>query len=335
MATLRDAILAGASAAARLHAQIGTREAIEKCAGAIDVFGALLQVDAVLMFRPLEGLLGACLRDEAIGVLISTQRPLRIQRFTGAHELGHVMLGHQASLDGEDVIGRAAIGKRFNFQEVAADAFAAEFLLPKWLLHFHARRQGWGRESVKDPATVYQLALRLGASFEATCRALARDNAINRNILQEHLSIPRKTLKGLLLKGIEVEHWHRDIWVLTEHDEGATIEGQPEDIFMLRLRERGGAGYLWDADMLRKSGFAILSDKRYLPENIIEQGGQTTREIAAQHSEIGEGMLAVEMKRPWETDGTPAASLAVIYQLFGKEIGLPRAVRRELLAAQE
>ena len=105
--TRRDAILEGAQAAARLHDQLGTRQAVEASAGCVDVFGAILSVGAALLFRPLDGLLGFCIRGPSIpGVVISTQRPLRIQRFTGAHELGHVVLNHTESLDGPEILTR-------------------------------------------------------------------------------------------------------------------------------------------------------------------------------------------------------------------------------------
>jgi hypothetical protein len=117
--TRRDAILEGAQAAARLHDQLGTRQAVEASAGSVDVFGAILSVGAALLFRPLDGLLGFCIRGPSVpGVVISTQRPLRIQRFTGAHELGHVVLNHTESLDGPEILARSDL---VNELEIAAN----------------------------------------------------------------------------------------------------------------------------------------------------------------------------------------------------------------------
>ena len=59
--TKRDAILDGAKAAVGFHRQLGTRKRVEETGGSVDVFGALLATDAVLLFRPLTGLLGACI----------------------------------------------------------------------------------------------------------------------------------------------------------------------------------------------------------------------------------------------------------------------------------
>src|SRR5436190_3623209 len=155
----REAILSGALAAARVHKQSKTEEELTRTHGPIDVFGAILGQRAVLLFRPLEGLLRACLSRPARGVSITTRRPLSIQRFTGAHELGHVVLHHDSSLDGEEILQRPSTLN--STQEIQANSFASDFLIPAWLPKIHGRAQGWNRESLRDPAIVYQLALRM------------------------------------------------------------------------------------------------------------------------------------------------------------------------------
>jgi len=323
----RDAILEGAQAAARIHDRLNIRAMVEASGGAIDVFKTLLSLDVALLFRPLDGLLGACLPGPNPGVIISTQRPLRIQRFTGAHELGHVALGHEVSFDGEEILGRAPASGRDDI-ELAADSFAAAFLLPKWLLQMHAKRQGWNKSSMKDPHAVYQLALRAGASYEATCVALERHGIIDRATREQLVAKPRRTIKIELLDGFEVEDFRRDVWLLTERDEGLTLEGAPDDLFVLKLTENGGAGYLWTTDGLVEAGFAILRDQRLIPPPAKAIGGPVTRELTAQATEPTSGDFALELKRPWHNSGPAISSLHVTYDLFGKEIGMPRAVRR-------
>jgi len=330
----REAILEGAHKAARVHEQLGVRAEVEKRAGSVDVFGAIIALDTPLIFRPLEGLLGACIPGP--GILISTERPLPIQRFTGAHELGHVALGHDLSLDGEEIltrIGQNSSQVRTPEFEIAADSFASAFLLPKWLLQMHAKRQGWNRGSMGDPNIVYQLSLRVGASYSATCVALERHHIIDAAKREALLGKPRRAVKAELLHGLRVDNFHRDVWLLTERDEGATIEGQPDDLFVLRLSEQSGAGYLWNTNGLVESGFAILSDKREIlpPETAI--GGPVTRALTARHSEPARGSFALELRRPWLKSGAPLAALRVAYDLQGKEIGLPRISRRHLRLA--
>jgi Zn-dependent peptidase ImmA (M78 family) len=329
--SLRDAILEGAQAAARLHAQLDTRKRVEASAGCVDVFGAILSTDAALLFRPLEGLLGFCIRGpSAPGVVVSTQRPLRIQRFTGSHELGHVVLGHTLSLDGPEILAR---GGDWNEIETAADSFASAFLLPKWLLQMHARRQGWNRASMAKPHVVYQLSLRVGASYEATCVALERHEIIDDAIHERLSATPRKTLKTELLGGVEIENYYPDVWLLTEHDAGLTIEGQPDDLFVLRLAEKGGAGYLWTTNGLIEAGFAILRDQREIPSPEVAVGAAVTRAVTARRSDPASGVFQLELTRPWQKAEKPIAALRVTYDLYGKEVGMPRAVRRLLMAA--
>ena len=327
----RRAILEGAMAAARLHDHLDVRHAVESSGGAIDVFGALLVLKAALIFRPLDGLLGFCIRGaDRPGVVISTQRPLRIQRFTGAHELGHVYLGHTESLDGDEILSR---GGPSDEREIAANSFASAFLLPKWLLQLQAKRQGWDRASMSDPHIVYQLALRVGASYEATCVALETHHIIDDNTAKKLFDVSPKALKTAILAGLSVENYFPDVWLLTERDEGLALEGQPDDLFILRLAEKAGAGYLWNTTDLVNSGFAILRDQREIPTPDENVGGPVTRALTARRSDPAQGHFALELKRPWQKDGTAIASLHLAYDLYGKEVGMPRAVRRQLAAA--
>ncbi len=330
----REAVLEGAQSAARLQERLDVRAQVEARAGSIDVFGAIIALDTPLIFRPLQGLLGACIPGP--GIIISTERPLPIQRFTGAHELGHVALGHDISLDGEEIltrIGHNSGQARLDDLEIAADSFASSFLLPKWLLQMHARRQGWDRASMADPQCVYQLSLRVGASYQATCVALERHDIIDSGTREALLSKPRRAIKAELLDGVEVDNFFPDVWLLTEHDENSTIEGQPDDVFVLRLAEQGGAGYLWTTTGLVESGFAILRDQREIPPPDLAIGGPVTRAVTARRAEPAKGSFSLELRRPWLKTGMPLAALRVAYDLQGKESGLPRATRRHLRLA--
>src|SRR5260370_21304922 len=171
----RYAILNAVVAADRLHREFDTKARAERGEGRSDVFGSVVKRDIPVMFRPLKGLLGAYIDNPDQGVLVTTQRPLPVQRFTAAHELGHAALGHEASLDEEDILTRALFVTEASYdpREIQANAFSTELLTPRWLLVQHMKRQGWTRENLTDPVVVYQLALRMGSSYSATCYALA------------------------------------------------------------------------------------------------------------------------------------------------------------------
>lgn len=327
----REAILSGTLAADRLHQQIGTKKELTRTRGPVDVFGALLRTEFAVIFRPLDALLGACLTQPAPGVIISTQRPLTVQRFTGAHELGHVVLHHNISLDGEEILLRdnALSGT----SELQANAFASEFLIPRWLPAIHGRAQGWNRESLQDPAIVYQLALRLGASFEATCIALRKHEAIDERTFSALREMQPKKIKQALIPDYQPDHWYRDVWVLTERDKDTVIAGQPDDLFLFRLNENSAAGYLWDITELKERGFLIVEDHRELMDKSGVVGGSVERVIAAQSEKAVTGEVRLAHRRPWQHPRESLEQLHLNYDLRGKENGLPRAQRLQFHAA--
>jgi predicted secreted protein len=333
MKSRRDAVLEGARAAARIHREFEWRRHVEAQASNIDVFGTIVKEKIPLVFRPLEGLLGAFLPGPVRGIIVTTQRPLSVQRFTGAHELGHAAMGHQASLDDETMLTRSE-SPSWNYDplEAAANAFATSFLLPKWLLISHAARHQWTRRNLTTPAVAYQLALRAGASYQATCLALFRNGLIDETAYGKLRQVEVKQLKRDLLDGYQLENWYPDVWVLTEADEGSAIEGDPHDAFVVRLKEDSGAGYLWNIDDLKNAGFLLFRDERLIPSAEDDVGGEVERVLGARPGESRVGHIDLQQTRPWQTSGTPLSRLSFTFDLRGKESGRPRAERR-LVAA--
>jgi Zn-dependent peptidase ImmA (M78 family) len=336
MTNWRDSVLQGTKEAARLQRDLGLESKIEQTPGSIDVFAAIVQLNIPLLFEPLQGLLGAYLPKPVPGILVSTERNLSIQRFTGAHELGHAYMKHEGSLDDQSILERAPFGSRsYDPNEAAADAFAASFLIPRWLLEIHAGRHKWNAKSLLDPVTAYQMSLRVGASYDATCRSLKHYGIVDVHGVEKLLEIQPKKIKQHILDGSKLENWYPDVWVLTESDGNTRIQGGPNDIFVLRLREKSGAGYLWNLEDLEAAGFAIVTDTRQIPSEEQQIGGVVDRVLTARLSEQDRGhsgRISLNQVRPWAPSDQPMESLTLIYDLFGKEAGLPR-VRRSRLAA--
>lgn len=335
MSNVREAILRGTRAASRLHKNLELRKQLETRGGRVDVFGVIAELELPLLFRPLDSLLGVYMPHSMAGILITTKRPLSVQRFTGAHELGHYRLGHKTSLDNEEILRRSPFAADVNYdlQEIEADAFAVEFLLPKWLLSMQARRHGWKAQDFEQAHMAYQLSLRLGASYDATCRALERYKFITPRKREQLLEVPPKRIKKELLDGHDQEPGWSDIWLLSEHDEGAIIEGGRTDLFILKLREHSGAGYLWNFDQLDNANFAIVRDER-IAFNEEEYGGDVIRWISAQSKASHSGELALAERRPWLSDGQSLSSLRFKYDLSGPEtIGISRAERKQFWGA--
>jgi Zn-dependent peptidase ImmA (M78 family) len=321
-------------AAARLHNRLGLRPQIDARGGNIDVFRVIHTVDLTLLLRPLKGLLGAYLSDPAPGILVTTQRPMSIQRFTAAHELGHYTLRHRPSLDDESILRRMPMAGQApsDFQEVEADAFAVEFMMPRWLIHWHAARQSWTVKEFRQPEIVYQLALRIGASYEATCWTLVRHNLIPQAQAQVLLQTEPRDLKAGLLATYQPQNYRGDVWLLTEHDAGTRIDGSRNDLFVLRLEEHSGCGYLWDIDQLKASGFGIVRDELEAIDGD-GVGGPVIRRVTAAPPEIYRGSMSLDERRPWDPE-TPLSTIKLDLDLTGpEEEGLSRAERRSLLEA--
>jgi Zn-dependent peptidase ImmA (M78 family)/predicted secreted protein len=322
-------------AAGRLHRELGVREAVESAAGAIDVFGAINALGLPLMLRPLKGLMGAFLNEPCPGILIGTGWRMNIQRFTAAHELGHCILKHQPSLDDPDQILRrsppaADAGNRF--QETEANAFAVAFMLPKWLVVGLCARQGWQTKDLVHPAVVYQLSLRLGASYLATCNTLEQYRLVTPPEREALLKARPRRAKLDLLGDFVPPDYRGDVWLLTERDQGVSIDGSRNDLFVLRLEEHSAAGYVWNFDELAASGFALVRDTRELtdPDGI---GGPVMRRVTAQPQEGPRARVEIQEMRPWQPQA-PIASLSLQVDLTGpEELGYSRAERRQMLEA--
>ena len=336
MPNWREAVLEGVKEAVRLHRDLGTQDYIEQSPGCVDVFGAIIRSNIALRFRPLKGLLGAYLAHPSAGILVTTERNLAVQRFTGAHELGHAYMKHDVSLDDTSILDRAPFGQRsYDAKEAAADAFAASFLIPKWLLEIHADRQKWNARSMSNPLWAYQMSLRIGASYEATCRSLERYKIVDTEARARLVDTPPKKIKQALLNGHSLDDWHSDVWLITEADRDARLQGGPGDVFTIKLRENSGAGYLWQVDQLEAAGFSVLEDKRDIPSDNEQVGGAAQRTVVARLKDIEQGHLgriSLIEGRPWDRADV-ASEVSFVYELFGKESGLPRAERPWLVAA--
>lgn len=334
----RAAVLAGVRAALDLHGEFGTRARVEATGGRVDVFGDVARRGATLYFGRLDGLLGAYVPGDEPGVLITTERPLSVQRFTAAHELGHLVMGHEPSLDDEGILRRPPFSDRVkgvSRQEREADAFASAYLVPAWLVALHKKQQGWMRTNIPDPRVVYQASLRFGASYTATVFALEQHKAITADDRARLLDVePKRIKQDLLPAGTRPPSWRGDVWLLTERDEGRVIEGSREDLFVLRLRENSGAGYLWNFDELARAGFAVLRDERERPGD--EIGGPVLRTVTALAPEgdpPSRGELQLVERRPWQPRA-PLSEYHLRYDLRGPERrGMWEPERRRLLEA--
>jgi predicted secreted protein len=220
----------------------------------------------------------------------------------------------------------------YPLQKVEANAFAVTFLMPRWLITWHCEHQGWIGPALQRPDVVYQLSLRIGASYQATCWTLARYKLLSAPTAKKLAGIEPRGIKADLLSGYDPPDFRGDVGTLSEVDRGMTISGSRSDLFVLRLPEHSGSGYLWNFEQLQDAGFALVRDER---EGAVEDtvGGHVTRRVTALSRERQQGELQFSERRPWQPTA-PVNTFSIRYDLTGREQeGLSRAERQRLLEA--
>ncbi len=148
---------------------------------------------------------------ESFVAVNADHNPVR-QRFTLAHELGHLCMGHQPRVE----LSSDLFGATRDPQEVEANYFAAELLAPR------AAITGWleNQELIADaaaPDTAARLALEFGIAFPAAVYRLERVGAIGPTAKQR--LIDELSNRAATLVGRHAPHRLRDtIQTLAEDD---------------------------------------------------------------------------------------------------------------------
>lgn len=310
------------------------RERIESTHERVDVFDALAWLDVRVVFKPLDTVLGLYIRGEQPGVMISTRRPLSVQRFTAAHELGHAVMKHEPSLDSENVLRRAAYGRsspKINgfasyLQEIEADAFAGSFVLPMWLIVHHAKKHNWSREDLGRPEIVYQLSLRCGSSYQAAVWALERNSIIDGSRRVMLLAIKPKEIKTHIGHVAATADTRSDAWILEEGDQASQVPMSVGDTLTVALEQEAGAGFLW---LPKEAAPPILTEiETEVTVDRTSIGSPSLRRSFYRADAAGDGSLPFEHRRPWE----PSAEKELTFKLAisNPERGLSRANRARL-----
>jgi len=294
-----------------------------------DVMAVTAELGIPVLYRPLQGLWGAAVTmgTGVRGILITTKLNRAIQRFTLAHELGHLLLGHTISLDESvGVAGRFGSTARTTY-ELAADTFASELLAPRRLMLAASKLHRWTKQSLGDPSNIYQLSLRLGTSYKATCWALAAQNIFPPSRATDLQNRDVAELKQAIAPKSEMMDSWADVWRLTSGDADTLVEAGPNDIFDVQLEEQASTGFLWQ--------LADAGDFSEVLDNNVEFGSgfgeSSTRHVRLRFTSPGTHRLLFEHLRPWNKQ--TLAHIDVHIDNEGKETGgISRMVRRSSLA---
>jgi len=206
----------------------------------VDVFDALDRLGLEVTFMRLDNLLGAILPDG--GVLLTTERPTSVQRYTAAHEIGHWVLDRDAlALDGDiEINGNSPVER-----ERLAQLFAAYFLMPPPLLRGTAARHGLRRGDPATPAQVYVVSRDVGASYEAVARQLGNLDFYPWSHVRTLLDVPPLRAKTDAAFGHRPINGRADVWPLDPPRDGEDIFVRVDDELVLALPENRTTGYRW------------------------------------------------------------------------------------------
>ena len=141
-----------------------------------------------------------------------------------------------------------------------------------------------------------------------------------------------RVMKEALLAEFKPQNYRGDVWLLTERDAGARIDGSANDLFVLKLSEHSNGGYLWNLDQLRDSGFVVVGNavEDQAEERVGEPG---IRRITAQPPDEFRGRMIIDEARPWDLEQR-RRRLEIDLDFTGPEqAGLSRAERRQRLEA--
>lgn len=262
--------LAAIQAAARAHNELSIDPSRP-----VDPFDSIEALGLELQFRPMRNLLGAIVPGDPAGILINTERPASVQRYTAAHEIGHWYLDQAAfALDTEEHVE----GHPHDAREQNAQLFASHFLMPLDLVYATAAQHGHRKGDTASPLTVYEMARDMHVSYTAAVHHLANTRFISATNRDTLLKTKPAQLKRLLTDGRAPTNPRGDIWTLG--GDATDIEVFVGDELIIALPENPSTGYRWlDHDQLHAAAPRTLPTNAEDPHVSASLGGRAQAKV--------------------------------------------------------
>ncbi|MDE0302671.1 MAG: ImmA/IrrE family metallo-endopeptidase [Gammaproteobacteria bacterium] len=208
--------------ATRLRARLG----IESTA-AICPFDMAADLGVVVRLHALPSLEGIYSPEEKSVVILSSERPWGRIRHTCAHELGHHVFGHGASIDEPGLNGH----KAWKPEEFMADRFATGLLMPKLAVMAAVERHGWNVAKL-SAEQAFVLAQEFGVGYTNFISHLERTLKVMDPRTAQELRRNGLNLKRIrnAVAGFDVAH---DVFVGDEHWGARPIDIETGDIVVI------------------------------------------------------------------------------------------------------
>lgn len=300
MNTLRQIRLDAGREATRLRRELGLAD--DESA---DPFQAVHELGLWLVFNELDDLLGAMSREGAGGIMINPLRPLGMQRYTVAHELGHWRMHQDARMtwdrDAEIMTSPARI-------EREAQAFAASFLMPRRLLNSSLRKAGVGANDQLRPEQAYLMSRDVGVSYTALVHELANIQKItarNRNLL---LKTRVRDIK-VSLGGTGTSDSGSHVWPVDRTADTTVyplVEGDELAVF---VAESPATGYRWSFNTDSGPLELIRDEVEPTPDGMI--GGTLGRRVVFRARTDGKASVTAGKVRSFEHASAPIDQFAI------------------------
>ena len=210
----------------------------------VPVFDLIEDRGIWLSFEPgLDRLLGVYQRiGNASGIAINTARPMTLQRFTAAHELGHHELGHESHLDAEATISEPV----HNPKEIQAQTFAGSLLMSELTVETLLEHRGHRPDRPDLRATdVYLMSAELGVSYQAAVTQLRALLKISFAQAREFAKQSPARLKQELLGGRRPDSPRASVIQLTLADNRRELVLDVSDEIDVALPEMAASGLEW------------------------------------------------------------------------------------------
>lgn len=335
----REIVLRAAQRAAEVIDDTFAMERIEQHGYTrIDPFQIAADSGVMVMLRPMQKLLGAFLGDETPGILVNVDRPAGLVHMTCAHELGHFFMGHDSTADEQIYYGSNGA-----LIEQEADQFGYNLLTPRKLIVRIMQRKQWTKAQLFRPEILYQLALRMGVSYEAAAWSLSRHNVMSSDEVRQMLRTTPAMIKRSLL-GDRLVDARKDVWLLDSDDRTSILEPRPDDQIVIRLPSRASSGFLWEADsldLLSTEGFKLEPlTVASVPaaDGALTFGGAETMDYVLTGGRAGNGKPAcvqLSERVPWDTTSPVTDCFRTKAQFESLGMGLIPQSRKQLIEGGE